>query len=705
MKTILIVLLTCTILFGYGQNYSENWTDINYAGDGQAYHNLDIYLPAEVKDSYPVVIYVYGSAWLSNNGKGADMGTVGAALLDAGYAVVTPNHRSSGDAIFPAQINDIKAVVRFVRGTASNYKFDTSFIAISGSSSGGHLSALTGTTNGLGTYTVGSATADIEGNLGQYTDFSSSVDAVVDWFGPTDLSVISSCINGDGFDHDGPSSPGSAIIGAPLLENPDKVALLNPVTYIDPTDPPFLMFHGDADNVVPYCQSELLYNALQDKGVESEYVFVPGGGHGPNTHTTPNFEKMVDFLNQAKEAKNSGFSLTVNGGSGSGTYRAGATVTIKATEVPDGKAFSKWTGNDAGLLDDLSASETTFIMPEKDVDLTASYIDAFTLTITSPANGASVPAGSDITVHAEIGSTTSTINTLEFIHAGKTIGEDNTAPYSFIWEDVAEGIQTLTLRATDMNGIVVEKSISVNVYIPQGPYNGIAHTIPGLIEFEEFDTGGQDSAYFDDSPGNDGGANFRTDEDVDIEDCTDSKGDYNIGFSTSGEWLEYTVNVSKTGTYKLHLRVACNGDGRSLALSSNGTEIIKTIEIPNTGGWQDWETVTTDNVALQKGTQIIRFEIAGQDYVNLNYAEFEIISIEEPAEIQLIAGWNIIGYPHKEATSVSNALSSIIEYVEEVKDFDAFYNSEYQDAFNKLKELKWGHGYLIKVSDACTLKW
>ena len=120
---------------------SQQWKDVNYAGDDQAYHTCDIYLPKQEKESYPVVIHIYGSAWFSNNSKGAaDLGTIVKALLDAGYAVVCPNHRSSIDAKWPAQIHDIRAVIRFVRGEATKYKFDPTFVATSGFSSGGHLS-------------------------------------------------------------------------------------------------------------------------------------------------------------------------------------------------------------------------------------------------------------------------------------------------------------------------------------------------------------------------------------------------------------------------------------------------------------------------------------------------------------------------------------------------------------------------------------
>ena len=100
--------------------YSEKFADLNYAGDRETFHTLDIYLPKETKDAYPVVIHTYGSAWSMNNMKGsADLNTIGSALVKAGYALVTPNHRSASDAIYPAQLHDLKAVVRFIRGTGA----------------------------------------------------------------------------------------------------------------------------------------------------------------------------------------------------------------------------------------------------------------------------------------------------------------------------------------------------------------------------------------------------------------------------------------------------------------------------------------------------------------------------------------------------------------------------------------------------------
>jgi acetyl esterase/lipase len=111
MKKFAFIILSCLLINCFSQQYSKKWADLNYADDGMNYHLLDIYLPKSDKPAFPVVILIYGSAWLSNSSKGIDMSTIGNALLNAGYAVVTPNHRSSSDAIYPAQIHDISGQI------------------------------------------------------------------------------------------------------------------------------------------------------------------------------------------------------------------------------------------------------------------------------------------------------------------------------------------------------------------------------------------------------------------------------------------------------------------------------------------------------------------------------------------------------------------------------------------------------------------
>lgn len=294
MKRFTIFIFILVSIHCFGQPYSKSWKDLDYVGDAMIYHRLDIYLPKGEKLTYPAVVVIYGSAWFGNNLKETVLANLGEQLLDAGFTVVTPNHRSSTDAKFPAQIHDIKAVIRFIRANAEQYQIDTSFIGITGSSSGGHLAALAGTCGQVKQSTVGSVTADIEGAIGTYLTTSSSVDAVVDWFGPTDFLVMDSC--GSSMVHDAPDSLESSLIGGPIQNNPDKCALANPITYIDANDPPFLIIHGDADPLVPHCQSELLYNALQKANVPSQFVLVPNGQHGPGLFIDQYFKMMADFF-------------------------------------------------------------------------------------------------------------------------------------------------------------------------------------------------------------------------------------------------------------------------------------------------------------------------------------------------------------------------------------------------------------------------
>jgi acetyl esterase/lipase len=280
--------------------YSEKFADLNYVGDGKVYHTLDIYLPKETQESYPVVVHTYGSAWSMNNSKGsADINTICAALLKAGYAVVTPNHRSASDAIYPAQLHDLKAVVRFLRGNAAKYKIDTSFIAMSGFSSGGHLSSLVATTCGLKEGKSGSVTVDLVGDLGEFTSFSSCIDAATLWSPPTNIYTMNPINN-----FMGSGTYEGAFIGAEREGNKDKWMVASSPYYASDDDPPVILFHGTSDQIVNKEQSQELYDSLKNHNVVTELVSVQGGSHGGNEmYVDANLQKMVKFFDTAREAK------------------------------------------------------------------------------------------------------------------------------------------------------------------------------------------------------------------------------------------------------------------------------------------------------------------------------------------------------------------------------------------------------------------
>jgi len=285
------------------QEIGAYWKDVDYVGDSIIGHKLDIHLPFNTPGPYPVVVGIYGSAWFSNSAKAnVYREGLGQKLLQAGYAVVSINHRSSRDAKFPAQIQDVKAAIRFMRANARKYNIDTSFVGITGWSSGGHLSALAGTTNDIKKHKINNEEADIEGQLGSFTKASSKVNAVVDWYGPTDFLIIDSC--GSVFQHNGPYSPESFLLGGPIQNNKVKATLANPMTYINKNNPPFLILHGDKDGDVPPCQSEKLFMKLKEAKIKSELVLVPGAGHGPGVLIDTYFDKMISFFNrESKKAK------------------------------------------------------------------------------------------------------------------------------------------------------------------------------------------------------------------------------------------------------------------------------------------------------------------------------------------------------------------------------------------------------------------
>jgi len=260
-----------------GPSYGRTWTNIDYVGDGITGHLLDIYLPAKGSGPFPAVIMIYGSAWTSDHGKGEFGKVLAGVLCPVGFATIAINHRSSLKSIFPAQIHDVKAAVRFVRASAEAYSLDPDRIAVWGASSGGHLAALLGTSSGVGAYTVGGTTMSIEGILGKHLTTSSRVQAVSDWCGATDFLTLNDCYYTK--DHNAKDSPASLLIGGPIQEHPEECALANPITYVDSKDPPFFIAHGSNDPQVPWCQSQKLHDALRAAGAPSTFTLVAGAGH------------------------------------------------------------------------------------------------------------------------------------------------------------------------------------------------------------------------------------------------------------------------------------------------------------------------------------------------------------------------------------------------------------------------------------------
>jgi acetyl esterase/lipase len=241
------------------------------------------------------VICIYGSAFFSNSSKATVFSSgIGQALLDAGFAVISINHRSSRDSVFPAQIQDVKTAIRFVRANAGKYELKTEKIGITGWSSGGHLSSMAGTTGNQNTGEYKGFQVDLTGAAPKYAYQSDALQAVVDWFGPTDFLQMDSC--GSTMNHNNAKSPESTLVGGAIQDNKEKTRLADPAFYIRKDNPPFLIFHGDKDPLVPFCQSEYFYKELKSTGVTATFIPVAGGGHGPGVMIEKYFAMMTAFF-------------------------------------------------------------------------------------------------------------------------------------------------------------------------------------------------------------------------------------------------------------------------------------------------------------------------------------------------------------------------------------------------------------------------
>jgi acetyl esterase/lipase len=210
------------------------------------------------------------------------------AFVEHGYAMASLDFRQSGEARFPANVHDIKAAIRFLRAKSREYGYRSDRMAIAGSSSGGHLAALVGVTNGH---------TDLEGTVGAHLQESSSIAAIIDYYGASNLTTILA-----------QSTPHGLSVRQPALDlvlgaQPDKVPALaqlaSPVAHVEGTDPPLLIFHGDQDPQMPINQSHELEGAYAQLGLDAELVVVHGAAHGGDAfYSAENVQRAVNFLSE-----------------------------------------------------------------------------------------------------------------------------------------------------------------------------------------------------------------------------------------------------------------------------------------------------------------------------------------------------------------------------------------------------------------------
>jgi len=262
--------------------------DIEYARAGDSSLKLDLYVPVAAK-APPVVVWVHGGAWRGGSKANPSV----QPLTDSGYAVASVDYRLSTVAQFPAQIHDIKAAIRFLRANASQLGINAEKIAISGGSAGGHLAALVGVTNGV---------KQLEGDLGPHRDQSSDVQAIVVFYGASNLTTILSQSTPHGVSMRAPAL--ELLLGAQPDSKPDLARLASPVFHVDKTDPPLLWYHGDQDPQMPVNQALEMLGAYKKQGIPATFEPVFGGAHGGKLFYTPEqFKQVAEFLAHSLDKK------------------------------------------------------------------------------------------------------------------------------------------------------------------------------------------------------------------------------------------------------------------------------------------------------------------------------------------------------------------------------------------------------------------
>jgi beta-glucanase (GH16 family) len=283
--------------------------------------------------------------------------------------------------------------------------------------------------------------------------------------------------------------------------------------------------------------------------------------------------------------------------------------------------------------------DNTSVFPETmQVDYVRVYQDTSSLpsvSIISPQNNSAFAANTNIILTANASIPNGSIAKVDFYQDAVKIGETFVSPYQMNWNNVLAGNYRITAVAYSNNGSNTTSGI-INVNVGSNavtsPYGGTPAPVPGTIEAENFDLGGQNNAYYDSDTPNDGGQ-YRPSEGVDIETCTDVGGGYDVGWTANNEWIKYTISVKDSGTYQISARVSSNSTTGSMHFEIDGNDVTGTINVPNTGGWQTWSSVLSKNFILTSGIHQVKFFINTSGF---NVNKFDIYPPDAKPSINFI---------------------------------------------------------------------
>jgi acetyl esterase/lipase len=291
-RTMSMIILALTVLTVCSQNLTPTYSNVDYVGNGNTKQMLDLYIPAGVTTPTALIIHIHGGAFMMGS-KGVAEQPSFVTFFNNGYICADINYRLSGDTLWPAQIHDCKAAVRFLKAHAAQYHVDTCRIGVIGESAGGNLASMLGTTGGV---------AELEGlHLGSI-QATSRVQAVVDLFGPINFLTMDAEALALGFviNTNSATSPESKLMGAPVQTIPELVTKANPTTYISADDAAFFISAGDADQNIPYTQGQNLCAAMVPVigSTRASFELMAGQGHGGSFwHNTTQDAKYLAFFN------------------------------------------------------------------------------------------------------------------------------------------------------------------------------------------------------------------------------------------------------------------------------------------------------------------------------------------------------------------------------------------------------------------------
>jgi len=262
------LLLTVTLSsFASAQKFDTKF-DVPYAETDNPRQTLNLYLPTiKSEQPRPVIVFIHGGGW-QNGDKAGGRRWLTPYLRSGHYAGVSVGYRLTDEANWPSQIHDCKAAIRWIRAHAREYNLDPDKIGIMGTSAGGHLVAMLGTSGDV---------KELEGDLGKHDAQDSRVTCVVDFFGPTEMLTMG---KSPGLDHNAPGSPEAKLLGGPVQETKEVARSASPITHVSKDDPPFLIVHGTDDSLVPFEQSSKFQKTLKAAGVLATLITIKDGKHG-----------------------------------------------------------------------------------------------------------------------------------------------------------------------------------------------------------------------------------------------------------------------------------------------------------------------------------------------------------------------------------------------------------------------------------------